>query len=120
TAPIFDSTHASVVNQRPSNGATGVPPDRSIVLFFNDFLNSATVPGALHILQNGQLVSGTIDVSGNGQTVQFTPTTAWSYGALVQVLLDSTATNNAGVPVYTYQASFTTAADPNTAPPAVV
>src|SRR5207302_8446011 len=52
TAPSFDTSHASVVNQRPANGAVGVPVTSGITLFVNEALNAATVPGALHVSQN--------------------------------------------------------------------
>src|SRR6266850_977809 len=120
TAPNFDTTHASVVSQRPGNGSTGVPVTGNIVLYVNEPLNVATVPAALHVSQNGQLVNGTVNVANNGETIQFVPSTPFQYGALVQVFLDSTATNNDGVGAYNYQGSFTILPDPNTATPVVI
>ena len=120
TAPSFDTSHGSVVNQRPGNGATGVPVTSGVTLFVNKSLNAGTVPNAVHISQNGQLVNGTVNVTNNGQTVQFTPTTALQNGALIQVFLDTTATDTSGNTVNSYQGSFTTVSDPNTTAPGVV
>jgi hypothetical protein len=84
-----------------------VPVNTSIVLFLNKVLNGSTVPGALHVSANGQLVSGTATATGNnGQTVQFTPAAALPYGALIQVFLDTAALDTSGNTVTSYQASF--------------
>jgi len=120
TAPAFDTTHPSVVTQRPGNGATGVPLNTSVVLYVNEAMNASTVQGALHISQNGVLVSGTTQVTDNGQVVVFTPSTPWANGALVQVFLDSTAQDVDGNALTAYQGSFTTAVNTGTIPPTVM
>ena len=121
TGPAFDTTHAVVVNQRPGNGAAGVGLNASpVVLFLSKALNAATVQSAMHVSENGQLVPGTVSVVGNGQTVEFTPSSAWQYGALVQVFLDATALDVEGNAVTAYQGSFTTAGDPAVTAPSVV
>jgi hypothetical protein len=80
TGAGFDTTHASVVNQRPGNGATGVLTSASpVVLFWNEALNGSTVPGAVHVSADGQLVTGTVTLADNGQTVEFTPSSPWPY-----------------------------------------
>ena len=91
-----------------------------MTLFVNKSLNAATVPNAVHVSQNGQLVNGTVNVTNNGQTIQFTPSTALQYGALVQVFLDTTATDTVGNTVTAYQGSFTVVSDPAATAPAVV
>ena len=74
TGAGFDTTHASVVNQRPANGATGVSVNASpVTLYWNKALNAATVAGAVHVSQNGTLVTGTVTVADGGQTVEFAP-----------------------------------------------
>jgi len=120
TAPSFDTTHPSVVTQRPGNGAQGVPLNTSVVLYVNDAMNASTVQGALHVSQNGVLVSGTAQVSGNGQVVVFTPSVPWQNNALVQVFLDSTAQDVDGNNLTGYQGSFRTAVDTSTVAPSVV
>ena len=37
---------------------------------------------------------GAVTLVGNGQTLEFTPTSPWQYGELVEVFLDATATDH--------------------------
>ena len=120
TAPAFDTRRATVTSQRPGNGATGVGLTSPLVLFVNEPLRAATVPGALHVSQNGQLVAGTVTLTSNGQTIEFVPTAPWAYGALMQVFLDATATDVNGTTVTAIRARLRTVADPATTAPAVV
>ena len=121
TGAGFDTTHAAVVNQRPANGATGVSVTASpVTLYWNKALNAATVQGAVHVSQNGTLVTGTVTVADGGQTVEFAPDAPWSNGALVQVFVDATAEDTGGNAVTAYSASFTTAGNPATTAPAVI
>ena len=121
TAATFDTSRPSVENQRPGNGTGGVQVSTgSVVLFMNEAMNASTVPGALHISQNGQLVTGTVNVIDAGQTIVFTPTTAWQYGALVQVFLDTTAQGTNGNAAFSYQGSFSTVGNPATTAPSIV
>jgi hypothetical protein len=121
TAAASDTASATVVTQRPGNGATGVALAASpIVLFLNKPVNAATVPGAIHVVQNGQLVAGTTAVVGNGQTIEFTPQSAWIYGALVQVFLDATVTDLNGAAATAYSGSFSVVSDPATIVPTLV
>src|SRR6185369_6342575 len=79
-----------------------------------------TVPGALHVSQNGVLVNGTVNVSSNGEVIEFVPAAPWQNNALVQVFLDSTAKDLAGNALNNYQGSFRTALDSATTVPQVV
>jgi hypothetical protein len=85
-------------------------------LFFNERMDAA---GALHVSQNGEVVPGTAQTSGNGQVVTFQPTGPWVPNALIQVFLDGSARDSSGNGVYPYQGSFRTAEDPFTAIPIV-
>jgi RHS repeat-associated protein len=120
TLPALDTDQAKVVAQRPGNGATGAPVTTSVVLYLSEPMDPATVPGALHVSQNGVLVNGATQVSDSGQVVQFTPASPWQKGAIIQVFLDSTAQDADGISVTSYQASFITAVDTSTLAPAVV
>jgi large repetitive protein len=111
TAAAFDTDHPGVVAQRPGNGATGVPLNSSVVLYLSEPMNAGTVPGALHVSQNGVLASGTTQVSDSGQVVVFTPAQPWQNNALVQVFLDGTAQDVDGSNLNAYQGSFRTAID---------
>jgi len=120
TAAAFDTTHPSVIAQRPANSATGVSVNTSVVLYVNEAMNAATIPGALHVSQNGVLVSGTAQVTDSGQTIQFTPSSPFANGALVQVFLDTTAQDVDGNSLTAYQGSFTTAVNTSAISPSVV
>ncbi|MCA1614546.1 MAG: Ig-like domain-containing protein [Acidobacteria bacterium] len=120
TAPSFDTDRPSVISQRPANGATGVPLDTGVVLYINMPLDPATIPGALHVSQNGALVAGTASVSGGGKVVRFTPAAPFQTGALVQVFLDTSAKDTAGNALNNYQGSFTTLASTAATAPQVV
>ncbi len=120
TGPAVDSSRPIVVSQHPATGATGVSTDTSVVLYLNEPMNSSTLQGALHISQNGVLVTGTTQVTNNSQVVQFTPSSSWQKGALIQVWLDSSALDLAGNPLYSYQGSFSTSVDTTNIAPQLI
>jgi YD repeat-containing protein len=117
TAVALDVTHPAVAAQRPGNGATAVPLNTSVVLYVNAPMNVSTVQGALDVSQNGLLVSGTTQVTENGQVIQFTPSTPWLNGALIQVFLNATAQDVNGNSLTAYEGSFTTVANTSTVAP---
>ncbi|MFZ1169447.1 MAG: Ig-like domain-containing protein, partial [Candidatus Sulfotelmatobacter sp.] len=119
TAPANTSA-PTVVSQRPGNGATGVPLSANVVLYMSEQMEASSVQAALQVSQNGALVSGTTQVTDNGQVVQFTPSAQWQPSALVQVFLTSGAQSLSGASVNNYQASFTTTSDPSTTAPTLV
>jgi hypothetical protein len=92
-----------------------------ITLFTNgNPLNPATVTGALHISQNGVLVAGTIQLSGNGQAIEFTPSVPFTLGAYVQVFLDASAQDTSGNAMQPYSGQFTVQGNPTAVGPTVV
>jgi YD repeat-containing protein len=120
TTAAFDTANATVVSQRPANGASAVPLNSSITLFINEPLAPATVSGAFHVAQNGVIVNGALQVIDNGQTIQFQPAAPFKNDATVQVFLDSTALDTDGSPVSSYQGTFHTVPDPANVQLAVV
>jgi hypothetical protein len=120
TSSNFDVTHASVSNQRPANGASGVGLNSSIVLFVNEPLNTGMIAGAVHVSQNGLLVQGAVNVRDSGQSIEFVPASPWQGNALVEIALDSSGLDTDGSPVNSYQGSFRTATDPSTVAPSPV
>ena len=105
---------------RPGSGATGVAASSAVTLYTNKALNAATVPGALYVSQDGILVAGTVQVTGGGTALQFTPAAPFTAGALVQVFLDNTAGDTAGNALSPFQGQFTVAADQTGVAPTVV
>ena len=116
TTPPVSNSAPSVISVRPGNGATGVPASTVVTLFTSAPMNASTINSALHISQNGVIVSGTTAVGGNGQSIEFTPDSAFSAGATIQVFLDSTAQDIYGNYLSSYSGQFTIAGSPtNTA-----
>jgi RHS repeat-associated protein len=120
TGPALNLSSPTVVSQRPGNGATVVPLNASVVLYMSEPMNASSMQAALEVSQNGTLVSGTTQVTDNGQVVQFTPSTQWQPSALVQVFLTSAAQSLNGNSLNNYEASFTTAPNASTTAPVLV
>ena len=120
TTVARDTTQPSVVRQFPGSGAYGVLTDASIVLYTNEPMNEATLPDALHVAQNGQLVAGTVTLGAGGQAIVFQPLQPWALNALIEVYLDSAALDVNGNALNDYQGQFRTEADPLAIAPQVV
>lgn len=108
---MTDTQHPSVLAERPANGATGVPVNASLVIYFNEPMNASTVQGALHVTQNGTVINGTTVSTENGQVATFTPSAPFPAGVNIQVSVNATALDLDGNTLYAYQGSFTTAVD---------
>jgi len=106
-----DLNHPNVVAQRPGNGATAVPINNSVVIYFNEAMNASSVQGAVHVSQNGNAINGTVQATENGQVATFIPNAPFPPGTNIQVAVDTTALDLDGNTSYNYQGSFTTAAD---------
>ncbi|MFN7962562.1 MAG: Ig-like domain-containing protein [Thermoanaerobaculia bacterium] len=120
TASSFDNGRPSVVSQRPANGASGVPANTSLVLYVNEALDEATLPGALFVARDGVLVSGTVAVTGSGRAIEFVPDAPFPASALVQIFLTPDARDLAGNSVNNYEASFRVAGTTTGVRPSVV
>ena len=115
TAAVLNSA-PYVISMRPGNGATLVPTNSVITLFTSAPMNAGTLTGALYVSQNGTLISGTTNVGSNGQSIEFTPSSALIAGTPVQVFLNSTAQDIYGNYLTYFSGQFTTAGSPtNTA-----
>ena len=120
-APAADRTGPQVADVRPQSGATAVPFDSPVVLFFSEPIDPATVPGSVFIAEQGLLVNGVFSMGAGDQTVSFDPDAPFTPGALVEVfvtpdLADPFGNYLSGL----FQASFTVAADPAVEAPRVV
>jgi hypothetical protein len=112
TTPAVLNTAPSVLSMRPGSGATGVPTSTVITLFTSAPMNSGSATSALHVSQNGVIISGATNVASNGQSIEFTPTSALSAGASIQVFLDSTAQDIYGNYLSYFSGQFTVAGSP--------
>jgi hypothetical protein len=109
TTMAVQTSALGVLSSRPANGATNVPSNTVITLFTSAPLNTATVPGALYVSQNGILVTGTTSVGGNGQSIVFTPSSSFNAGAPIQVFLNSSAQDINGNSLTNFAETFTIA-----------
>ena len=110
TAP--SGTAPTVIAMRPGNGATNVPANTVVTLFASMAMNASSIAGALHVSDNGVLVSGAVQLFSSGQVIEFTPTVAFTPGDLIQVFLDSTAQSANGVALSSFSGQFTVAGSP--------
>ena len=116
TTPAVSNTAPTVISMRPGTGATGVPANTVITLFTSTPMNAGSIAGALYVSQNGVLISGATTVGSNGQSVEFTPSTALSAGASIRVFLNSIAQDIYGNSLTSFSGQFTVAGSPaNTA-----
>ena len=76
--------NGSVLGTSPGNNATGVPTNTLLSLYLNRQVNSSTVAGNLNVTVNGVVWAGTAAATADGYEIQFTPTTAFPNGAVVQ------------------------------------
>ncbi len=115
------SSGPTVKNQVPASGATDVPQNSVITLFFSgSALNSSTVAGAIHIAVNGSAITGTTQLA-DPDSVEFTPSSLLPYGALVQVFVDQTVLDTNGNPLISaYSGQFTVQPNPASAAPTLI
>lgn len=117
TAPQPVITRPSVNVMRPGNGATGVPTTAAVTFFTSAAMDTSTVnANTVHISENGVLKTGAISFSAGNQAIQFTPTTSFTAGSLIQVWFTSHAKDVNGNALYDYYGSFTVAAAPCVTP----
>ncbi len=108
TMPVQTSA-PNVISSRPATGATNVPANTVITLFTSAPMNASTITGALYVSQNGSLVAGVTTVGGNGQSIVFTPSSAFAAGSPIQVFLNSSAQDIYGNNLTTFAETFTIA-----------
>ncbi|MCP5009237.1 MAG: Ig-like domain-containing protein, partial [Aestuariibacter sp.] len=102
-----DTSRPSVTQQIPAGGSRDWFGLNEVVLYLNDAMDAASIPDAFHVAQNGVLVDGTLEVLGDNRAIRFTATEAFAEGALIQVYLESLATDDSGNAVYDYDGYFT-------------
>jgi hypothetical protein len=85
TTTYYDyNTHGSETSVRPTNGASGVNANLPIVLYFNLPLNVSGASSGIEVAQNNVAMPGTVNLLDNGYTLEFTPSSPWTPGALIQ------------------------------------
>ncbi len=119
TSQYDSSTNASVTTTRPGNGAGGIAVNQPLTIYTNLPINASTVTGGIEVAQNNVAVPGSIAVLDGGYTLEFTPSSNWTPGALIQwwttgSVLDTTYnTPLNGASGYFYVAANTSALAPS-------
>ncbi len=75
---------------------SGVPADTKITIRFDRVMDSASVPPAIHVTQDGQNVSGSIEVIEDGRAYRFHPDAPFQAGASVKVFISASAKDTNG------------------------
>ncbi len=120
TAKADSPTAGSIVSVHPANGATSIPVNQALVLYTSLPIDPSTANAGLQVAQNNVPLSGTVQVLDGGYTLQFTPGSNFTPGALVQWWTTSSladATYNS--PFNTTNGFFTVAASMASAVPAI-
>jgi hypothetical protein len=73
-----------------------VPADTKITIRFDRIMDSASVLPAIHVTQNGQNVSGSIEVLEDGRAYRFHPDAPFQAGAAVKVFISTSAKDTNG------------------------
>ncbi|MFZ3264074.1 MAG: Ig-like domain-containing protein [Terriglobales bacterium] len=108
-------TVPTVASMRPGNGSTNVSANTAITLFTSMAMNASTITGALDVTDNGVVVSGTVQLFSNGQAIEFTPSSPFNAGDLIQVFLGSSALGADGSALNSFSGQFTVAGSSSTA-----
>jgi hypothetical protein len=81
---VITSPSGTAISTRPGNGASGISPNQPLSIFTNLPINPASANAGIEVAQNNAAMTGTVQVLDNGYTLEFTPSTPWTPGALVQ------------------------------------
>jgi len=85
TTSLWDAnTNGSVITSRPGNSASGIPVNEPITIYTNYPVNPSTATNGFQVAQNNVAVPGSVAVLDGGYTLEFTPSTNWTPGALIQ------------------------------------
>ncbi|HEY5329958.1 MAG TPA: Ig-like domain-containing protein [Acidobacteriaceae bacterium] len=84
TSQYDSNTSGSISTTRPVNGASNIGVNSPLTLYTSLPVNASTVNAGLQVAQNNVALAGTVQVLDNGYTIQFTPSTPFTPGALVQ------------------------------------
>ncbi|HEX3985959.1 MAG TPA: Ig-like domain-containing protein [Acidobacteriaceae bacterium] len=120
TAPYDSNTNGSLITSRPGNGASGVDPSQPLILYFNLPINSGTANSGIQVAQNNIATTGSVQVLDGGYTLEFTPSSSFVNGALIQWQTTSAlADSSYNTPINGASGYFYTAAGTSALTPAV-
>jgi len=120
TAPFDYNTNGTVTVSRPANGASGIDPNEPITLFSNLPIDPSTAANGIQVAQNNAAITGTVNVLDGGYTLEFTPATPFTAGALIQWWTTGSLANSTyHTPITAASGYYYVAASTSTAAPTV-
>jgi hypothetical protein len=100
----------AVSSVSPRLDSTGVAPSTPIVLQFDKPMNPASLMQSVFVTDNGDVIAGTLTLSNDNATAQFTPANPYAAGSRVDVFVIETAADTTGLTFGTrYDSNFTVA-----------
>jgi hypothetical protein len=98
----------AVSSVSPRTYSTGVAPSTPIVLQFNKPMDPASLMQSVFVTDNGDVIAGTLALSNDNATAQFTPANPYAPGSRVDVFVTETAADTTGLTFGTrYDSYFT-------------
>lgn len=117
TSTPGDTTPPTVQSASPANNATNVPVNAPVSVTFSEEMDQDATEAAFQISPS---VAGSFSWNGAGTALTFTPNASLAFGQAYQVTIGTGAADLAGNTLQSAaNVSFTTAAAPDTTPPAV-
>jgi hypothetical protein len=113
TAPSRNLEVTQVSGTIPANASTGWDRTVPITLYFSKALDPASVnANTVRVSQNGDLITGTLQVRDQNRTVVFTPTAPFDYSARIEIFATDSVRDSFGNPINDYNGYFTVQPDP--------
>jgi hypothetical protein len=84
TMATDSNSSGSIVSVRPGNGSNGVNANLPLVFYTSLPINPSSANAGLEVAQNNVALPGTVQVLDNGYTLEFTPDSPLTPGALIQ------------------------------------
>ncbi len=117
-----DTTSPTVVSTYPVDGATGIPPNTSVVVTFSEDMDSTTLNASTLRIEDGMGNPVLIQVyyDANNLKAMMIPLPGLAYGTTYTAIVSTGAKDAVGNGLAgDYNFSFTTSANPDTTPPTV-
>ena len=109
TGSTVDFSVPQVTGAIPANGATGVATTAAIQIQFNKTMNPLTISNStFNVASNGKPLAGSILVAPDARSATFTPAVSLTLGTSYIVTINSGITDLGGLPVTSFQSTFTT------------
>jgi len=106
SSAIDATVRPSVIRQYPLNGSVNSGDITEINLYIDKVMNKSSLDDSFHIVQNGILIQGNVELIASGRVIKFTPEIPFYDNSIIQVYLDNNAKDELGNSVKNYQGNF--------------